>query len=285
MCEQYGKLYIVATPIGNLQDITFRAISTLKEVDIIACEDTRHTKELLNHFDIKTKLISYHKYNEYNKLDEIIKFLMEGKDVAIVTDAGTPIISDPGNVLVRQCINIGIIVTAIPGACAAINALVMSGMDARSFIFIGFLSDNNKVRKEQLSNLINDTRTMVFYISPHSFLKDIDSLMDVFGMNRIASVSREMTKIHEENIRASLKEIKEHFINTEIRGEFVLVVEGKDKAELLEEMKKKWLSISLDEHVKVYTDNGFSEKDAIKKVASDRCVDKREIYKALKVKE
>lgn len=285
MCEQYGKLYIVATPIGNLQDITFRAIRTLKEVDVIACEDTRHTKELLNHFDIKTKLISYHKYNEYERSDGIIELLMEGKNVAIVTDAGTPVISDPGNILVRRCVIFGIIVTAIPGACAAINALVVSGMDARSFIFIGFLSDDNKVRKEQLATLIDDTRTMVFYVSPHSFIKDIDCLIDTFGMDRMASVSREMTKIHEENIRGSLKEIKEHFENTAIRGEFVLVVEGKDKNKLADEIKSKWLSISLDEHLKLYTDKGLSEKDAMKKIASDRGVDKREIYKALKVKE
>lgn len=285
MCENYGKLYIVSTPIGNLDDITFRAISTLKKVDLIACEDTRHTKELLNHFDISTKTISCHEHNEYDKAPFIIDILKEGKDVAVVTDAGTPIISDPGNELVKKAIEEGIVVSGIPGACAAINALVMSGLDASSFTFVGFLSDDNKKRKEKLNSLVEETNTMIFYISPHSFMKDIVSLIEAFGEDRVASVSREMTKVYEENIHGTLKDIKEHFDASEIRGEFVFVVEGIAKELLANEKKNKWMDLSIDEHMRHYTDMGYSEKDAMKKVAADRMVDKRDIYKILKVKE
>lgn len=285
MSESYGKLYIVSTPIGNLLDITFRAINTLKNVDVIACEDTRHTRELLNHFEIKTKTISCHEHNEYEKSSEIISLLKEGKDVALVTDAGTPIISDPGNTLVKNVIDEGILVSGIPGACAAINALVVSGINAKSFLFVGFLPNDNKKKKERLDLLTNETNTMIFYIPPHGFIKDITSLIETFGDDRCASLSREMTKIHEENVYGTLKSIKEHFAQNEIKGEMVLVVSGIDIAKKNNAEKEKWLSMSIEDHMKHYIDKGLSEKDAMKRVASDRMVDKRDIYKILKVKE
>ena len=207
MCKKMyiecGKLYIVATPIGNLKDITFRAIEVLKEVDIIASEDTRHTRELLNHFDIKTPTTSYHEHNKYDKAKEIIEKILSGASVAIVSDAGTPIISDPGDELVRLAIENNIEVQAVPGACAGINALVVSGLSASSFVFVGFLSDDNKKRKKQIDNLKCEMRTMIFYISPHNIKKDLKLLIDVFGDERLASISREMTKIHEETIISS----------------------------------------------------------------------------------
>lgn len=284
MNENIGKLYIVSTPIGNLGDITYRAIETLKNVDLIAAEDTRRTKELLNHFSIDTKLTSYHEHNKYDKAVEIVEKIKSGTDVAVVTDAGTPVISDPGNELIKRAIEEEITITAIPGACAAINALVLSGFDARSFVFVGFLYDDNKKRKEQLDELKSETRTMIFYISVHDILKDLKSFIQVFGEDRCVSVAREMTKVYEEIKRGTLKEIYEYFKNKEAKGEFVLVVSGLDK-----ELKKsievdKWLELSINEHYQKYIDEGLSEKDAMKKVALDRNQDKREIYRAIKVK-
>ena len=284
MEQRFGKLYIVSTPIGNLQDMTFRAIEVLKSVDLVAAEDTRRTRELLNHFDIDTKITSYHEHNEYDKAKNIIAMIKEGTDVAVVTDAGTPIVSDPGNVLVKFAIEENIEITAIPGCSAVINALVLSGLDSDSFVFVGFLKDDNKKRKEQLKELEFETRTMVFYISPHDILKDIQYLIEIFGENRKASLSREMTKVHEETVRGTLKEIYNIFESRDIKGEFVLTVAGLDKNIIEISEIKKWLSISVEEHYQKYIDEGMSDKDAIKKVASDRKVDKREIYKLLKVK-
>lgn len=283
MDNQKGKLYIVATPIGNLGDITFRALDVLREVDLIAAEDTRHTKELLNHFDIKKDLTSYHEHNKYEKAEEIVKKIIDGKKVAIVTDAGTPIISDPGNELVKLAIIHDIDITAIPGACACINALVLSGLDAKGFVFVGFLPENKKDKLNVLNELKNESRTMVFYISPHDLMKDMNVVIDTFGEERIASLSREMTKKYEETKRASLKEIREYYENKEIKGEFVLVVDGKSKKLLLEEEVKKWEQFTIEEHVKYYIDEGIDEKDAMKKVAIDRGISKREVYKVLKV--
>lgn len=280
----YGKLYIVSTPIGNLKDITFRALEVLKEVDIIAAEDTRHTRELLNHFDIDTRATSYHEHNKYDKAKEIIEKVIEGANVAIVTDAGTPIISDPGDELVRLAIEKNVEVIAVPGACAGINALVVSGLPAESFVFAGFLSDNNKKKQEQIDSMKNEMRTMIFYISPHNLKKDLKLLIDVFGEERNASISREMTKIHEETIRGSLKDIYNHFIENDIKGEFVLIVSGLDKKEFEDNEREEWKKIPIEEHFKRYLDSGITEKEAIKKVAKDRGIDKREIYKILKVK-
>ena len=284
MDNNFGKLYIVSTPIGNLKDMTFRAVEVLKEVDLIAAEDTRHTRELLNHFNIDNKLISYHEHNKYEKTTEIIDLLKSGLNVALVTDAGTPIISDPGNELVKEVSSNDIEITAIPGACAAINALVLSGMDARTFLFIGFLSNDNKLRKMQLSDLLNETRTMIFYISPHDLIKDLKLIIQTFGEDRNASLSREMTKIYEETVRGSLKEILEYFENKKVMGEFVLVVEGISKDILKQSDIDKWQSISIEEHLKIYLNEGLPEKEAIKKLAKDRNIDKREAYKILKSK-
>ena len=280
----FGKLYIVSTPIGNLKDITFRAVEVLKEVDIIAAEDTRHTRELLNHFDIDTKTTSYHEHSGYEKAKEIIEKVKLGASVAIVTDAGTPIISDPGNELVKLAIEEKIEVLGVPGACAGINALVVSGLDARSFVFVGFLSDDNKKRKNQLSDLVNEMRTMIFYISPHNLKKDLKSLIENFGEMRLASISREMTKIHEETIHASLKEILDYFDSKEIRGEFVLVVSGIDKEIVSNAKKQEWLNMSIEEHYEMYLKSGLTDKEAMKKVSTDRGIDRREVYKVLKVK-
>lgn len=284
MENKVGKLYIVSTPIGNLQDMTFRAIEVLKSVDLVAAEDTRRTRELLNHFDIDTKITSYHEHNKYDKAKDIVDMIKEGQDVAVVTDAGTPIVSDPGSVLVKFAVEENIEITAVPGCCAAINALVLSGLDSDSFVFVGFLKDDNKKRKEQLENLKSETRTMVFYISPHDILKDLKQLIEVFGEERNASLSREMTKVHEETVRGTLKEIHKVFESRDIKGEFVLVVSGMDKDLLKSSEVEKWMSISVEEHYQKYIDEGMSDKDAMKKVASDRNVDKREIYKELKVK-
>lgn len=284
MNNNLGKLYIVATPIGNLKDMTFRAIDVLKEVDLIAAEDTRHTKELLNHFSIDTAVTSYHEHNKYEKASKIIEEMLSGSNVAIVTDAGTPIISDPGNELVKLAIKEGIEVIAVPGACACINALVVSGLDASSFVFVGFLSEDNKKRKEQLNELKNETKTLLFYVSPHNLKKDLEIMISVFGEERLASVSREMTKLHEETIRGSLKEIYDLYDKKDIRGEFVLVLAGIDREELIAIEHSKWSEFSIEEHYKMYIEKGISDKEAMKKVASDRGIDKREVYKHLKVK-
>ena len=284
MNSENGKLYIVSTPIGNLKDITFRAIEVLKQVGLIAAEDTRRTRELLNYFNIDTNITSYHEHNRFDKAKEIIARLKEGTDVALVTDAGTPIISDPGDALLAMSIDEGIEVIAVPGCCAAINALVLSGLDARSFVFVGFIQDDNKKRKEQFELLKNETRTMIFYISPHDILMDLKYLIDVFGENRKASLSREMTKVHEETIRGGLKYLLDNFSDREIKGEFVLVVSGLDKKIAKNMETEKWMTISIEDHYQKYIDEGFDDKDAIKKVAQDRDVEKREIYKKLKVK-
>ena len=204
MNNDYGKLYIVSTPIGNLSDISFRAIETLKEVDLIAAEDTRHTRELLNHFDIKKELVSFNEHTDTGKAENLIEKIKDGISIALVSDAGTPIISDPGIVLTKLAIENDIELIAIPGACAAVNALVLSGLSAKTFTFIGFLSEDNKKRKEQLSNLVDKMETMIFYISSHNLKKDLKSLIDVFGSDRKASLSREMTKKFEETIRGDL---------------------------------------------------------------------------------
>ena len=284
MSDKYGKVYIVSTPIGNLQDITFRAIDTLKEVDLIAAEDTRRTQQLLNHFDINTKITSYHEHNKFDKAIDIVEKIKQGLDVAIVTDAGTPIISDPGNELIKMALKEEIEVTAIPGCCAAINALVLSGLDAKSFVFIGFLPDDGKKRKELIEELSEETRTMIFYIAPHDILKSLKSLIEVFGTNRLAALSREMTKIHEECKRGTLEEIYDEFNKRDIKGEFVLVVDGIDRNVIKEKETDKWSKLSISEHYNLCIKDGLSDKDAIKRVARERDMDKRDVYRELKVK-
>ena len=285
MNNDYGKLYIVSTPIGNLSDISFRAIETLKEVDLIAAEDTRHTRELLNHFDIKKELVSFNEHTDTGKAENLIEKIKDGISIALVSDAGTPIISDPGIVLTKLAIENDIELIAIPGACAAVNALVLSGLSAKTFTFIGFLSEDNKKRKEQLSNLVDKMETMIFYISSHNLKKDLKSLIDVFGSDRKASLSREMTKKFEETIRGDLAFISEYFDEKEVKGEFVLVLNGADKDELREKEISKWNEMTYEEHYAYYLNLGFSDKDALKKVATDRGLKKNEVYKLLKVKE
>ena len=285
MNNNYGKLYIVSTPIGNLGDITFRAIETLKEVDLIAAEDTRHTRELLNHFNIKKELISFNEHTDLSKALNLIDKIKNGISIALVSDAGTPIISDPGIVLTKLAIENDIELIAIPGACAAINALVLSGLNAKTFTFIGFLSEDNKKRKEQLSNLVDKMETMIFYISSHNLKKDLKSLIEVFGGDREASISREMTKKFEETIRGTLTYISEYFNEKEAKGEFVLVLSGADKNDLREKEISKWSQMTYEEHYAYYLKLGFNDKEALKKVATDRGLKKNEVYKLLKVKE
>ena len=285
MINNNGKLYIVSTPIGNLGDISYRAVETLKEVDLILAEDTRHTRELLNHFDIKKELISFNEHTELSKTKNLVEKIKDGMSIALVSDAGTPIISDPGAKLTKLAIENDITITAIPGACAAINALVLSGLSAKNFTFIGFLSEDNKKRKEQLSNLSDKMETMIFYISSHNLKKDIKSLIEVFGNDRDASISREMTKKFEETVRGNLAYISDYFSEKEIRGEFVLIVAGISKDVLKEKEINKWSEMTYEEHYDYYLNQGLSDKDALKKVATDRGLKKNEVYKLLKVKE
>ena len=278
MINNNGKLYIVSTPIGNLGDISYRAVETLKEVDLILAEDTRHTRELLNHFDIKKELISFNEHTELSKTENLVEKIKDGMSIALVSDAGTPIISDPGAKLTKLAIENDITITAIPGACAAINALVLSGLSAKNFTFIGFLSEDNKKRKEQLSNLSDKMETMIFYISSHNLKKDIKSLIEVFGNDRDASISREMTKKFEETVRGNLAYISDYFSEKEIRGEFVLIVAGVDKDVLREKEISKWNEMTYEEHYEYYLNQGFSDKDALKKVATDRGIRKNDVY-------
>ena len=282
MAEKSGELYIVSTPIGNIKDISIRAIETLSNVDIIACEDTRETVKLLNEYNIKKKLISYHEHNKYDKLDTIIDYLQDGEKIALVTDQGTPIISDPGFELVKKIKELGFKVTAIPGACAMTNALVLSGIDAREFVFVGFLSTKQKEIKEKLERLKNEQRTIVFYVSVHKLIDNIDKLIEYFGEKRKASLIREMTKVYEEIYDGSLKQIRDEFSKRDNKGEFVLVIDGKSNEEILKENQERYKDLDLKEHFEMLVEEGFSEKDAMKELAKLRNMDKREVYKLLK---
>ena len=282
MAEKSGELYIVSTPIGNIKDISIRAIETLSNVDIIACEDTRETVKLLNEYNIKKKLISYHEHNKYDKLDTIIEYLQDGEKIALVTDQGTPIISDPGFELVKKIKELGFKVTAIPGACAMTNALVLSGIDAREFVFVGFLSTKQKELKEKLERLKNEQRTIVFYVSVHKLIDNIDKLIEYFGENRKASLIREMTKVYEEIYDGSLKQIRDEFSKRDNKGEFVLVIEGKSNEEILKENQERYKDLDLKEHFEMLVEEELSEKDAMKELAKLRNMDKREVYKLLK---
>ena len=266
-----GTLYLVATPIGNLEDITLRALRILKEVDIIAAEDTRNTLKLLNHYDIKKPLISYHRHNEEIKVDNLIEKLKEGKNIAVVSDAGTPGISDPGEVIVKEAINNNITIIPIPGACAAINGLIASGIDTKEFVFIGFLPINKKLRREKLQEIQNETKTLILYEAPHK-LKN--TLLDLKGIleNRKVVLARELTKIHEEFIRGNIDDIIRY--SEALKGEMIIIIEGTEKR--VNELD--FSNMSLEEHFKYYENMGFDKKDIIKKIAKDRGVNKNEIY-------
>lgn len=268
-----GKLYIVATPIGNLDDITLRALSVLKEVDLIAAEDTRHTLGLLNHFEISKPLISYYKENEKVKSDIIINKLMEGNSVAVVSDAGTPGISDPGEEVIKKAIENNIEIIPIPGACAAINALICSGFSTREFLFIGFLSAKNSERIQKLEEIKYEPRTLIFYEAPHKLEATLNSMLSVLG-DREVSIARELTKIHEEFIRGKISEIVD---SIEYRGECVIVVEGSNITKKEIEINNL-NSLSLEEHYSYYEEKGMEKKEIIKQIAKDRNVSKNEIY-------
>ncbi|HCQ90730.1 MULTISPECIES: 16S rRNA (cytidine(1402)-2'-O)-methyltransferase [unclassified Clostridium] len=273
-----GKLYLVPTPIGNLKDITLRALEVLKMVDVVACEDTRQSLKLLNHFNIRKTLISYHKHNENGKSEDIIEMLKEGKNIAIVSDAGTPGISDPGEVIVKKCIEENIDFEVLTGATAITTALVYSGLDTTKFIFRGFLPRENKDRKPIIDDLVNRTETLIFYEAPHRILNTLEFLYENLGNRKIA-ICRELTKMYEDIIRMTLGEAIEYYKENSPRGEYVLVLEGKSLEELQEEERSKWNNLTVEEHIKVYIEEGFNKKDAIKKVAKDREMPKSEVYK------
>lgn len=273
-----GKLYIVPTPIGNLKDITLRALEALKEADVIAAEDTRQTLKLLNHYNIKKSLISYHMHNEEDRSGSIIERLNEGSTIALVSDAGTPGISDPGSVIIGKCIEKEIPFEVLPGATAITTALVSSGMDTTKFLFRGFLPRENKDRKVIIEDLKGRTETLIFYEAPHRLLNTLTFLRENLGNRKIA-LCRELTKLHEEILRLTLEEAICHYEKILPRGEYVLVVEGKTIEEIDREEKALWENISVEEHIKSYMDKGCTKKEAIKMVARDRKMPKSEVYK------
>jgi len=275
--SEKGTLYLVATPIGNLQDITFRAVNTLKEVDMIAAEDTRHSIKLLNHFEIKKPLISYHEHNKIVKGKYLIEQLLEGKNIALVSDAGSPGISDPGEDLVKLAIENAVKVTMIPGPVAAVTGLVISGLPTGRFVFEGFLPMNKKIRQERLKQLKEELRTIIFYEAPHKLAHTLKDIYTAWGDRRIA-LARELTKRYEEIIRCSLFEAMERYQNETPRGEFVIIIEGQDEKVLIESERDKYTNISIEEHVQMYTEAGLTKKEAIKKVADERGIIKRDVY-------
>ncbi len=275
MNTEKGKLYICPTPIGNLEDITLRVLNILKSVDLIAAEDTRHTIKLLNHYDIKKPLTSYHEHNKDNKGLDLIDKLRGGEDIALVSDAGMPGISDPGADIVKLCIENDIDVEVLPGASAIITALVVSGLSTEKFSFEGFLDKNKKKRRERLDQIISDDRTLVFYESPHRLMDTLKDIEDILG-DRDMVVARELTKKYEETIRGKVSDIINHFKINHIRGEFVLIVEA---GELQGEEETAWDDIDIKEHILLYVKSGIAKKNAIKKVAKDRGLPKREVYK------
>ncbi|WP_183279685.1 16S rRNA (cytidine(1402)-2'-O)-methyltransferase [Clostridium fungisolvens] len=272
------KLYLVPTPIGNLKDITLRALEVLKTVDVIAAEDTRQTLKLLNHYEIKKTLISYHKHNEYGKSEDIIGIINSGRSVAIVSDAGTPGISDPGEILVKRCIEENIQFEVLPGATATTTALVYSGFDTTKFMFRGFLPRENKDRIEVVDTLKDRSETIIFYEAPHRLLSTLDFLKEAFGNRRIA-ICRELTKLHEEIVRVTISEAISYFSNKQPKGEFVLVLEGKSKEDIENEKKATWEDLSIEEHILRNINNGMEKKEAIKMVAKERKLPKSEVYK------
>ena len=267
-----GNLYIVATPIGNLDDITLRAIKTLQEADLIAAEDTRHTLKLLNHLEISKPMISYHRHNEETKSEVLIEKLQEGQNIALVSDAGTPGICDPGEEVIKKCIELGIKIIPIPGACAMINSLICSGIDTKEFTFLGFLPLNKKLRKEKLVEIEKSNKTIIIYEAPHKLETTLKDLKQILNMDRKITVAREITKIHEEFIRGNIDEIIEK--TKDAKGEMVVIIEG--NKEISEENDLN--NLSIEDHYKFYESQGFDKKDIIKKIAKDRNVSKNEIY-------
>lgn len=275
-----GTLYLCATPIGNLEDMTFRVIRTLKEVDLIAAEDTRNSIKLLNHFEIQTPMTSYHEYNKYEKGRKLVEKLLEGQNIALITDAGTPGISDPGEVLVKMCYESGIPVTSLPGAAACITALTISGLSTRRFAFEAFLPSDKKEREQILKEMETETRTMIVYEAPHRLVKTLKLFLERLG-NRKITVCRELTKRHETALAVTLEEAVAHYEANPPKGECVLVIEGKSREEAREEERKQWEEMTIEDHMEVYTKQGMDKKSAMKAVAKDRGVSKRDIYQYL----
>lgn len=275
-----GKLYLCATPIGNLEDITYRVVRTLNEVDLIGAEDTRNSIKLLNHFDIKTPMTSYHEFNKYDKAKQLVEMMKEGKNIAIITDAGTPGISDPGEEVVRQCFEAGIQVTSLPGPAACITALTMSGQKTRRFCFEAFLPKDKKEKVTVLEELKNETRTIIIYEAPHRLARTLKELRETLG-NRQLTLCRELTKKYEEADKTTIDRAIEKYNEKEPRGEYVLVIEGKSQEEIQEENKQKWESMTIEEHMEYYISQGNDKKSAMKLVAKDRGVSKRDIYNQL----
>ena len=275
-----GTLYLCATPIGNLEDITFRVLRILKEVDVIAAEDTRNSIKLLNHFEIHTPMTSYHEYNKFDKGRELVEQLRAGKNIALITDAGMPGISDPGEELVKMCAEAGITVTVLPGACACVTALTLSGLGTRRFAFEAFLPSDKKERQNVLEELKSETRTMIIYEAPHRLLKTLGELRDTLGNRRI-SVCRELTKKHETIFRTDLEAAIRYYETEAARGECVLVIEGRSREEMEKEKQAAWEQMTIAEHVALYEQQGIQHKEAMRLAAKDRGVSKRDIYQAL----
>lgn len=278
--DMSGMLYLCATPIGNLEDITMRVLRILKEVDLIAAEDTRNSIKLLNYFEIKTPMTSYHEYNKYDKAKELVRLMQDGKNVALITDAGTPGISDPGEELVRQCHEAGVAITSLPGAAACITALTISGLPTRRFCFEAFLPADKKERKQILAELEKETRTMIVYEAPHHLVRTLGLLYETLGERRI-TVCRELTKKHETVFLTTFCKALEYYKETEPRGECVIVIEGRSRAELAKEEQEKWRQLSIEEHMKQYISQGMDKKQAMKQVARDRGISKRDVYNAV----
>lgn len=275
-----GMLYLCATPIGNLEDITYRVLRVLSEADLIAAEDTRNSIKLLNHFEIKTPMTSYHEFNKYDKAKVLVDKILGGMDVAVITDAGTPGISDPGEELVKQCRAAGIRVTSLPGPAACITALTMSGRETRRFAFEAFLPYDKKERAQILENLRNETRTIIIYEAPHHLKKTLKECREYLG-NRNMTVCKELTKRYEQKRKSTLDEMIAYYEENEPRGEYVLIFEGKSLQELKEEKQQEWNQLTVQEHMEHYLEKGMDKKSAMKQVAKDRGVSKRDIYQEL----
>lgn len=276
-----GTLYLCATPIGNLEDMTFRVIRTLKEVDLIAAEDTRNSIKLLNHFEIQTPMTSYHEYNKYEKGRKLVEKLQDGMNIALITDAGTPGISDPGEELVKMCYEAGISVTSLPGAAACITALTLSGLSTRRFAFEAFLPTDKKEKELVLQEIERETRTIIMYEAPHRLLKTLKMLSERLGKERRITVCRELTKRHETAFATTLEEACAYYNEQPPKGECVLVIEGRSREQIAQEEKAQWEEMSIEEHMEHYLSQGIDKKEAMKKVAKDRGVSKRDIYNAL----
>ena len=276
-----GTLYLCATPIGNLEDITYRVLRTLKEVDLIAAEDTRNSIRLLNHFEIKTPMTSYHEYNKIDKAYQLVAKMREGKNIALITDAGTPGISDPGEDIVRICYEEGIPVTSLPGAAACITALTMSGLPTRRFAFEAFLPKDKKEHQAVIEELKPETRTIIIYEAPHHLVRTLQELSDTLGGDRRLTICRELTKRHEEKMQTTFADSLSYYEVNEPRGEYVLIIAGRSREEMKKEEQAGWEALSLEEHMAHYESQGIDRKEAMKRVAKDRGVSKRDIYQAL----